>query len=99
MPAILTAFSTDECAWGDVYATSRPSQPASFVWNWVARSRAANIAHNTALDALSWITPPPVPPDLNAAGRDSISATQSSTWVSSSVHAGLVAQSIPWTPN
>ena len=64
----------------------------------VARSRAASSAHKVALDAVSWITPPPSPPERKASGRPSISTSQSSTWVSSSVQAGLVAHSIPWTP-
>ena len=49
-------------------------------------------------DALSWITPPPVDVDLNDGGRPSRSTSQSRTWVSNSVQAGLVAQSIPCTP-
>ena len=37
--------------------------------------------------------------DWNFCGRPSRSTSQSSTWVSSSVQAGLVAQSIPCTPS
>ena len=65
----------------------------------VARSRAATSAQRTALEAVSWITPPPLPVERNMSGRSSISASQSRTCVSSSVHAGLVCQSIPCTPN
>ena len=64
----------------------------------VARSRAASSAQSAALDAVSWITPPPAELEWNCAGRPSIPTSQSSTWVSSSVQAGLVAQSIPCTP-
>src|SRR5205814_1301994 len=75
------------------------STPVSLVRKAVARSRAASSAHNEALEAVSWITPPPCPLDLNRSGRASMSTSQSSTCVSSSVQAGLVAQSIPCTPN
>ena len=62
------------------------------------RSRAASNAQSAALEAVSWITPPPVPPDLNRDGSPSMSTSQSSTWVSSSVQAGLVAHNMPCTP-
>src|SRR5207302_4398535 len=52
------------------------------------------MAHNVALDAESWITPLP----RKTSGRPSSSTSQSSTCVSSSVHAGDVAHSIPCTP-
>ena len=52
-----------------------------------------------AEEALSSITPPPAPSDRNRSGRPSSSTIQSRTWVSSSVQAGLVAQSIPCTPS
>ena len=45
------------------------------------------------------MTPPPVALDINWGGKSSISATQSSTWVSNSVHAGLVIHSMPCTPS
>jgi hypothetical protein len=48
---------------------------------------------------VSWRTPPPSVSDLKWAGRPSMSTSQSRTWVSSSVQAGLVAHSIPWTPS
>ena len=51
-----------------------------------------------ALLAVSWITPPPSPSLRKKVGRSSISTSQSSTWVSSSVHAGLVAHNMPWMP-
>ena len=51
-----------------------------------------------ALDAESWITPPPPRVDRNSSGRPRAGTSQSSTRVSTSVQAGLVAQSIPWTP-
>ena len=97
-PAIRTSFSTEECACDDVYATNFPSQPRLLLTKSVARSRAASKAHRDALEAVSWITPPPLPLERNFRGRSSISTSQSSTWVSSSVQAGLVAQSIPCTP-
>ena len=87
----------DEWACDDEYATRRSSGVPSAV----ARSRAASTAHSDALDALSWMTPPPGPGASirKWAGRSSSSTSQSSTRLSSSVQAGLVAQSIPWTPN
>src|SRR5215472_17651484 len=45
------------------------------------------------------MTPPPVLDDKNLSGKPSIPTSQSITCVSSSVHAGLVDQSIPCTPN
>src|SRR5262245_55714920 len=57
------------------------------------------MAQRTALEAVSWITPPPVDEDLKLFGRPIISTSQSKTCVSSSVHAGLVDQSIPCTPS
>jgi hypothetical protein len=45
------------------------------------------------------MTPPPVLEDRKASGRPVISASQSITCVSSSVQAGLVAQSMPCTPS
>src|SRR5271167_18815 len=89
----------EECACDDVYATSFPSQPRLLLAKLVARSRAASNAQREALEAVSWITPPPVLVERNFRGKSSISTSQSRTCVSSSVHAGLVAQSIPWTPN
>ena len=62
-------------------------------------SRAASSAQSVALEAVSWMTPPPAPRDVNAAGRPSAPASQSSTCVSSSVHAGLVTHSMPCTPS
>ena len=44
------------------------------------------------------MTPPPAPVERNRSGRSSSSASQSSITVSSSVQAGLVAQSMPCTP-
>ena len=46
----------------------------------------------------SWITPPPGPDERKRSGRPSRSASQSSTSVSTSVQAGPVDHSIPWTP-
>src|ERR1700674_1558749 len=89
----------EECACCDVYATSLPSQPRLLLAKLVARSRAASKAQREALEAVSWITPPPLLVERNFRGRSSISTSQSRTCVSSSVHAGLVAQSIPCTPN
>src|SRR5271154_4757006 len=89
----------EECACEDVYATSFPSQPRWLLAKFVARSRAASKAQSEALEAVSWITPPPLAVERNFRGRSSISTSQSRTWVSSSVHAGLVAQSIPCTPS
>ena len=56
-------------------------------------------AVSVLLDALSWIAPPPAALERYPSGSPSRSTSQSSTWVSSSVHAGLVAQSMPCTPN
>src|SRR3989304_1375766 len=64
----------------------------------LARSRAASRAQSEALDAVSWMTPPPAEVDLNRGGRASISTSQSMTWVSSSVQAGLGTHIIPCTP-
>ncbi len=63
----------------------------------MARSRAARRAQSVALEAVSWITPPPGPVERKAAGRARADTSQSSTRVSTSVQAGLVAQSMPWT--
>ena len=49
----------EECACDDVYATSFPSQPRLLLAKFVARSRAASKAQSEALEAVSWITPPP----------------------------------------
>ena len=62
-------------------------------------SLAAIIAHKDALEAVSWITPPPLLLDLKSFGRFNISTSQSSTWVSNSVQDGLVSHSIPLTPS
>lgn len=56
------------------------------------------MATRVAEEAESWMTPPPGPVERNVAGRSIRSASQSSTTVSSSVAAGLVAQSMPWVP-
>ena len=53
---------------------------------------------SVAEDAVSWITPPPAPSERKRWGSPMSSAIQSSTWVSISVQAGLVAHSIPCTP-
>src|SRR6185312_3225478 len=45
------------------------------------------------------MTPPPVLEERNFSGSPIIPTSQSKTWVSSSVHAGLVAQSMPCTPS
>src|SRR5579864_5866623 len=45
------------------------------------------------------MTPPPVLVDKNFVDKPSMETSQSMTWVSSSVQAGLVDQSIPCTPN
>ena len=50
-----------------------------------------------AVDAVSWMTPPPAL-SLRKPGRPSASANQSSTTCSTSVTAGLVAQIIPCAP-
>ncbi len=51
-----------------------------------------------AVEAVSWMTPPPGPSLRNASGSPSASANQSSTTCSTSVTAGLVAQIIPCAP-
>src|ERR1700693_253622 len=45
------------------------------------------------------MTPPPFPLDRTARGSPSIFTSQSRTSISTSVQAGLVAHSIPCTPN
>ena len=62
----------EECACEDVYATSFPSQPRLLLAKLVARSRAASNAQSEALEAVSWITPPPLPLERNFRGRSSI---------------------------
>src|SRR5690606_25650217 len=84
-------FSTDECAPRDVYPTRSAAAPP-------ARCRAASTAVRVALEALPAITPPPGPPERNRSGSPSNSTLQPSTWVSSSVHAGLVDHTMPCTP-
>jgi hypothetical protein len=95
-PATRIPFSIDECPCVDVYARMRRKSPPA---ESRARSRAATIAHSVALDALSWITPPPAPVERKRSGNPSKSTIQSRTWVSSSVQAGLVAHNMPWTPS
>src|ERR1039458_6182821 len=85
-PAIFTAFSTDEWAWGEVEATRRPSHPRSLDRNPVARSRAASRAHNTPLDEESWMTPPPAPADLNWSGNPSIRSEEHTSELQSLRH-------------
>ena len=51
-----------------------------------------------ALEAESWITPPPGPVERNFPGRPIIPTSQSIRWVSNSVQAGLVSHIMPWTP-
>ena len=66
----------------------------------LARHRAARIAVSVASLAEPWMTPPPVAlSERKRSGRPSSSTIQSSTSVSSSVHAGDVTQLIPWTPS
>jgi hypothetical protein len=57
------------------------------------------VATSVAEDAESWMTPPPAPVERNRCGRSSRWASQSIITVSSSVQAGLVAQSMPCTPS
>src|SRR5689334_24982412 len=99
MPAILAAFSRDEWVCVEAYTARRPSHPFWLFANWLARSRAQSNAHKVALEAVSWMTPPPVLVERNFSGKPSIGTSQSSTCVSSSVQAGLVAQSMPCTPS
>ena len=56
-------------------------------------------ATRVEVEAVVWMTPPPVDVDLKASGRPSISPSQSMTCVSSSVAAGLVIHIMPWTPS
>src|SRR5215475_4624771 len=76
---------------------SFPLLPIRLDAKFVACSRAARTAISVALDAVSCMTPPPVLVDRNLSGRPRAGTSQSSTRVSSSVHAGLVAHSIPCT--
>src|SRR5437763_15747804 len=57
------------------------------------------MAQSAALEAVSWITPPPVLDDRNFSGNPSIVTNQSMTCVSNSVHAGLVDHNMPCTPS
>ena len=83
-PAMRTAFSTELCAWrGRVARAAGRTGPSP-----AARHRAASRAHSVAPDADSSMTPPPSPLERNRSGSPSSSAIQSSTCVSSSVHAG-----------
>ena len=50
---MVIAFSIEECAWLDVYATSRGSAPRAFEAKFVTRSRAASSTQSAALDALA----------------------------------------------
>ena len=61
----------------------------------VARCSAARRAVKVAVEAVSWMTPPPAPSRAKASGRPSARRSWSSTTCSSSVTAGLVAQIIP----
>src|SRR5215469_483199 len=45
------------------------------------------------------MTPPPLSEDRNFSGNPSMPTSQSMTWVSSSVQAGLVDHNIPCTPS
>ena len=53
---------------------------------------------NVAVEAVSWMTPPPRPSRANESGRPSAWRSWSRTTCSSSVAAGLVAHNIPWAP-
>src|SRR5918995_641467 len=64
----------------------------------IDRSRAATRAQSVADEAESWITPPPAPVDRKRSGSPRASTIQSTTRVSTSVHAGPVCHSIPCTP-
>ena len=97
-PAMRTPFSIDEWACDVAYAIRSRGAPSRLPRPPVTRSRAARMAHNVASDAVPWMTPPPAPLDRNRSGSPSSPTIQSTTRVSSSVQAGLVAQSIPLTP-
>ncbi len=53
MPAILIAFSSEECVCDDTYATSFCLTPVLFDSNFVARSRAAITAVKADVEAVS----------------------------------------------
>ena len=90
-------FSRLECDCAVTYPTSRDVSPSWFTWPPVACQRADRMATSAASLAVPWITPPPSS-ERKRAGRPSSSCIQSSTSVSSSVHAGDVTQLIPCTP-
>ncbi|GBD30100.1 hypothetical protein HRbin32_01200 [bacterium HR32] len=89
----MAAFSTLECACSEVYrrslGRSRPAIPRVRMPKSKA-SRAAATAHRVATEAVSMITP-------NCWGSPSICRSQSSVTCSSSVAAGLVRHSMPFT--
>ena len=97
IPAMRAPFSTEEWVCSDRKRVSRGAP--SFPYRDRAFSRAARMAQRAALEALSWMTPPPGPVERNFPGRPQSPAIQSMTRVSSSVQAGEVAQDMPWTPS
>src|SRR5215207_4878079 len=96
MAATRAPFSIEECACEDAYATACSLEaPRS-----LASSRATTCARCVASEALDWITPPPGPTAVfHRSGSPSRSTSQSSTWLSTSVRAGLVDHSIPCAPS
>ncbi len=61
---------------------------------WRATTRAVCVES----DALIWMTPPPGPLLRHDSGSPSRSTSQSRTWASISVAAGLVAHNMPCWP-
>ena len=98
IPATIQAFSMDEWASVEAYATNRLLLPLWLVRLPVALSRAASSAQSVALEAESSITPPPLELDENFSGNPSNCTSQSITCDSSSVQAGDVIHNMPCTP-
>ncbi len=65
MPAIMAAFSMEECVSEEAYATRFSLDPNKLEFPLVFFSLAAIKAHRDALDAVSCITPPPLLSDKN----------------------------------
>jgi hypothetical protein len=98
-PLIITALSSEEWACVEPYTVNRPvGTPSTRAAPSVARCRAARRAVKVAVEAVSWMTPPPAPSRAKASGRPRATRSWSRTTCSSSVTAGLVAQIIPWAP-
>ncbi len=93
IPRTIAAFSTDEWVCSEAYIRRRawPTSPRRRASSPGTASRAAARATRTDDEAVSWMTP------KRPAGRPSICRSQSRTTSSSSVAAGELRQSMPFT--